>query len=1603
MLAASTASKKGSSSDGGIMRLRKPVCRTAHTTSNRMAPWWQPYPDVPKEAMRSNSVAWASRRRPNAPVTQVHGAILDRIIGRAWAEARRTSTEPTPSGRTRSGSPLFSRSSRAAGSSLWSAKTEPLAKKAAVREWHRPARQRFTHRRHEGALTGSAPPISKGHRPSPACNMALIVSDQPTPLHEALTRHAPPEEVQQVLRGRRGDAAVMYKGYLPLQHAVEYELPVDVTREILDAFRDALEQRTHGLDDELAELGEDSDIDSDDDATVDCPSTDLPLHLALQYSSAEVARMLWQAKPKTLEELSGGGCPPLCLALKHHPMATELLLEILGQHPAAAKEKGDHELDYALNVALKSPNIDVKVVRALLREFPGAISIMSQDGHVPLNQAIVAGAGLPIVSLLLEEDDSALLKRSDDPYLLPLQMAVETGAALPVVRLLMDKKRDVAKYKKKPLLHIALQPGTQTDHLRGNQPRPSLQSDIVNHVLGECPEAVEWRDSDGYLPLHRAAESAAPPDITLDLLRRFPAAAQAATPSGHTALHLAARQADTLLSVVQALVAENSAAVFTAAGEEAHLPIHAAAAGGSPEVVKFLLDISPPAPPAAGAVDAATSQLGSHQEFPLPAVQQSTAGGSLPLHLAATMQLSPGETVTHILSHFPGAAPIPIPGDRGMSVFHALLENERSSFGAVESVLREYPDAARDERCWDCLLDWLLRQPKRKDTAISLVDACPHLLFALVKEPKLKGVVAEIVKRRPELREWRKGDAIPTPQGVIQPPPPIVATALTSPMRPTQETLEAGQGRHTGSGANRERSPAGSRAAAPSLKPGIQDHQQQESRATPPPELGLTLFEAADGAVRKEIDVQLSFLGQYQLESTEPAHASATCIVMFASDIGNQSLKEHSNGRVALKLMRSARQFRQELEMRKKRRLSDKHVVPVLCAYAEQGEELACQGLQLPELHRVPAVGAALPPLRSSPGDKEAVEYRFCIVMDRAVGTLDAALTHERFAGHNWVRVRDIGSSIGEALKHLHKRGIVHGDFKPLNVVRVGMDWKLIDLDASCMSGSGFGDKEPSSGYCPPEMARILRTPGAGGGRPELQSYTAHPAYDMWSFGVVMFHMATGKKLWHADQDDNIAEGDMDKLASWDQWKRDDCLTEAGMDAPGREPLRDLLEKLLAGDPGERAAAFPNGMSDVLKHGFFHGTTSADIARLDTYMDSMLQKLNAQASMLHHLLDDAKDFPGLLCMVPPDTGLSRWKSLLRPGGWMGQEVNIFFVDPITFSLADTNFGKGFGLVFAREWVKKAAPYLKVGITVLKLAAGAGRLAGVPVPDVMGMLESQLDALTGGGLFEETKEWLTSKMDGPAEEALEGLEERISGVVQFSADHGAQPGDSKQQALSAWVLPKHKADFEVQGRRLMGMSSQVQQRVVEGQHELLGAARAREKRLMEENDALKRKIAMLEAIGEPLGAVMPDSRTLPGVVNEDGEHAELRDRQMQEMAVAVSNRVADRLQRHRLRGGGAKVNVGLTSARASMLVDGSNARSLQQEQDRGSLTQSARQRGCLFNKPTTPYCYFICKVGYDDFDYCDTDSPDVPAGTPVRSKREPAARRAPPKVKRVKGK
>ena len=35
----------------------------------------------------------------------------------------------------------------------------------------------------------------------------------------------------------------------------------------------------------------------------------------------------------------------------------------------------------------------------------------------------------------------------------------------------------------------------------------------------------------------------------------------------------------------------------------------------------------------------------------------------------------------------------------------------------------------------------------------------------------------------------------------------------------------------------------------------------------------------------------------------------------------------------------------------------------------------------------------------------------------------------------------------------MHSKGVIHADIKPLNIVRVGGEFKLIDLDATCRIG----------------------------------------------------------------------------------------------------------------------------------------------------------------------------------------------------------------------------------------------------------------------------------------------------------------------------------------------------------------------------------------------------------------------------------------------------------------------------------------------------------------------------------------------------------------------
>ena len=123
-------------------------------------------------------------------------------------------------------------------------------------------------------------------------------------------------------------------------------------------------------------------------------------------------------------------------------------------------------------------------------------------------------------------------------------------------------------------------------------------------------------------------------------------------------------------------------------------------------------------------------------------------------------------------------------------------------------------------------------------------------------------------------------------------------------------------------------------------------------------------------------------------------------------------------------------------------------------------------------------------------------DYAYGIIMPEADRNLDSIFRSER---PNLLHIKSMMHDVGEALQHCHSKGIIHGDLKMLNVVRVEGKMRLIDLDAAAIIDYGKNDMEVvdddtegmddfcrlerrscgvkfSSGVLPPEMFYQLKS-----------------------------------------------------------------------------------------------------------------------------------------------------------------------------------------------------------------------------------------------------------------------------------------------------------------------------------------------------------------------------------------------------------------------------------------------------------------------------------------------------------------------------------------------
>ena len=277
---------------------------------------------------------------------------------------------------------------------------------------------------------------------------------------------------------------------------------------------------------------------------------------------------------------------------------------------------------------------------------------------------------------------------------------------------------------------------------------------------------------------------------------------------------------------------------------------------------------------------------------------------------------------------------------------------------------------------------------------------------------------------------------------------------------------------------------------------------------------------------------------------------------------------------------------------------------------------------------------------------KANAEKLYLLVMPLADCNLFVALKQERWAGKNMEEVRHVFVQLVHCVEHMHEKGVLHADLKTLNIVRTTGQWKLIDLDAACVIGQEPVGHKSSSAYVPPEAIYVDEKTDTTcvrsvvtliQGEANYDLLTAHPSFDVWSLGCILYQMCTPdvKPLFQGGQDDNLVgvRKGVDNLFALAEWSPE-LKTDKLADVPDKL-ARNLLSQMLHKDPLQRPS-----LSRVVAHSFLSGKKVARLIgekpKYDVFLSYRVASDAHHVEMLHKLLtaQGFKVYWDKLCLEP---------------------------------------------------------------------------------------------------------------------------------------------------------------------------------------------------------------------------------------------------------------------------------------------------------------------------------------------------------------------------------
>jgi len=248
------------------------------------------------------------------------------------------------------------------------------------------------------------------------------------------------------------------------------------------------------------------------------------------------------------------------------------------------------------------------------------------------------------------------------------------------------------------------------------------------------------------------------------------------------------------------------------------------------------------------------------------------------------------------------------------------------------------------------------------------------------------------------------------------------------------------------------------------------------------------------------------------------------------------------------------------------------------------------------------------------------------------------------------MQIRLTFTALLKAVAHLHSKRVVHGDLKPLNIMRVGVSYRIIDFDAAVdLSVSRYCGAKYTSGYntsffvcvgmaahtdrlthrpplllrcrfVPPEMVRVTAD-----GVAKLNALTsepvdyafvpADPSYDMWALGVMLYCLCTGGTLFVCDNNgDLIHQKDLLKLH---HWADDD--KQIRLSVVKDLYARNLISMLLTRDPAKRPTVL-QAMSHPFVTGHKASRLGGDRGEFDVFLSYRVASDSVHVQKLYEAL-----------------------------------------------------------------------------------------------------------------------------------------------------------------------------------------------------------------------------------------------------------------------------------------------------------------------------------------------------------------------------------------------